>query len=119
MTPKVGETAFEIWEAAQDTFSNQEIHSPYSKSKVSYMIFDKVNLNLKSLPETIGHSQYFYVDGKRILETNRIYKFFRGLNHKIDEVRGRILGFKKNKFLKKEECGRRSTTTLGSGLGRG
>ncbi|KAL4562842.1 hypothetical protein LXL04_026873 [Taraxacum kok-saghyz] len=114
MIPEIGEqfmfykTASEIWEAARDTFSNQENTSPLFEIKgilhnlrqgdltvTSY--FTSLNRYWQQLDVLDTLTWSCSADGKqykRILETERIYKFLLGLNQELDEVRGRILGMK-------------------------
>ncbi|CAH9091924.1 unnamed protein product [Cuscuta epithymum] len=114
MTPEIGEqfmfykTASEIWEAARDTFSNQDNTSAIFEIKgilhdlrqgeltvTSY--FTALNRYWQQLDVLDAITWNCPLDGKqykRLVETERIYKFLLGLNQELDGVRGRILGTK-------------------------
>ncbi|KAL4560354.1 hypothetical protein LXL04_032504 [Taraxacum kok-saghyz] len=114
MIPKIGEqfmfykTASEIWEAARDTFSNQEntsalfeikgiLHNLRQGDLTVTSYFTSLNRYWQQLDVLDTLTWSCSADGKqykRIPETERIYKFLLGLNQELDEVRGRILGMK-------------------------
>lgn len=114
MTPEIGEqfmfykTALEIWEAARDTFSNQDntsalfeikgIHHDLRQGDLTVTgYFTTLNLYWQQLDVLNTLTWSCSADGKqykRLLETDRIYKFLLGLNQDLDEVRVRILGTK-------------------------
>lgn len=114
MTPEIGEPflfykpAIEIWEAARDTFSNQDntsaifeikstLHNLRQEELTMTSYFTTLNRHWQQLDVLDTQTWNCAVDGnkyKKLQETNRIYKFLLGLNQDLDEVRGRILGTK-------------------------
>ncbi|KAI3788025.1 hypothetical protein L2E82_00620 [Cichorium intybus] len=114
MIPDIGEqfmfykTAQEIWEAARDTFSNQDNTSALFEIKGILNDLRQGDLSVTTYFTTLNRfwqqpdvldtlSWSCPADGKqykKIQETDRIYKFLLGLNQELDEVRGRILGTK-------------------------
>ncbi|KAL5540397.1 hypothetical protein UlMin_042420 [Ulmus minor] len=85
------ETANEIWDAARETYSDNE-----NTSELFEIEGTLHNLRQGDLLVTI-HDWNCPTDGakyREIAEKKRVYKFLLSLNKNLDEVRGRILGMK-------------------------
>lgn len=114
MTNDIGEnfllygTAKEIWDAAKETYSNNEntlelfevesvLHNFRQGELTVTQYFNTLNRYWQQLDLFEEHNWSCPGDGiryKQIIERKRIYKFLIGLNKNLDEVRGRILGSK-------------------------
>ncbi|XP_039020537.1 uncharacterized protein LOC120152380 [Hibiscus syriacus] len=114
MTNEIGENfllyriARKIWEAAKETYSNNEntpelfevesvLHDFRQGDLTVTQYFNTLNRYWQQMNLFEEHNWGCLDDGiryRQIIEQKRIYKFLIGLNKNIDEVRGRILGSK-------------------------
>ncbi|RVX10632.1 hypothetical protein CK203_016941 [Vitis vinifera] len=114
MTNDIGEnfllygTAKEIWDAAKETYSNNEntselfevesvLHDFRQGELTVTQYFNTLNRYWQQLDLFEEHNWSCPGDRiryRQIIERKRIYKFLIGLNKNLDEVRGRILGSK-------------------------
>ncbi|KAI9162379.1 hypothetical protein LWI28_026726 [Acer negundo] len=102
------ETAKEIWDAAKQTYSNSDntaelfgiestLHDLRQGELTVTQFFNMLTRNWQQLDMFEKHKWGCSTDGvlyKEIVEQKRVFKFLLGLNHNLDEVRGRILGTK-------------------------
>ena len=114
MTTEIGEdfmyfnTAKEIWDAAQQTYSNVDnssaifeiksmLHDLRQGDSTVTEYFNTLTRYWQQL-DVYEEIQWTCTDDskqyKELVEKDRIYKFLLGLNKDLDEVRGRILGKK-------------------------
>ncbi|XP_073284992.1 uncharacterized protein [Primulina huaijiensis] len=114
MTNEIGEnfllygTTQEIWEAAKETYSNNENTSELFEIETILHDLRQDDLNVTQYYNTLNRhwqhldlfeaNEWKYVEDearyKDIISKKRVFKFLLGLNKNLDEVRGRMLAIK-------------------------